>query len=173
MGRAPIKTLPGKEELDRLFSYDPETGALSWKVQINRAWHARPGTAAGTTTMRGYLQVGISGVYYLVHRIIWKMMTGEDPTDQIDHVDGDRKNNKWANLRAADASQNMSNRKVGRNNNSGIKGVCWDRYHKAWVAYIGIGGEQKRLGRFKSIEEAAAARQEASARSHGEFARAA
>lgn len=173
MARAPIKALPDTAELNRLFDYDPKTGVLSWKWVRSRAYRIKVGDPAGTVTTRGYLNVGIGRRYYYAHRIIWKMMTGIDPEDQIDHIDGNRLNNRWANLRAADNSRNMFNRRINSNNRSGVKGVCWVRSHNAWKAYVTTDGKQKQLGRFKSLADACAARRTAAEKLHGEFFRAA
>lgn len=100
-------------------------------------------------------------------------MTGRDPQHFVDHIDGDKLNNKWANLREADNGQNKQNGSLYRNNRSGVKGVCWDASHKAWRAYIGVNGVQRKLGRFKSINDAASAVAAERERLHGEFARAA
>lgn len=166
MARAPIKTLPSVEELNRLFAYSAETGELTWKVLNPRAHMVKVGDCAGTITKRGYLQVFIRPKQYLVHRIIWKIMTGSDPVDQVDHIDGDRINNRWANLRAADNGENRWNSKIPKNNKSGVKGVCRE-HGRAWVAYI----NRQRLGRFKSKQEAIDVRMAAALKQHGEFLR--
>jgi hypothetical protein len=175
MRRTDIKPLPSCEELHRLFAYDPTTGKLTWRLKPHqKAQRIQPGDDVGTVKKgRGnYLSIGIGRKYYLAHRIIWKMTTGDDPADQIDHVDGDRLNNRWNNLRPASNGQNKWNSSLSRNNKSGVKGVCWDAGHKKWKAYISIGGKQSRLGRFASIDEAAVAVNAARTKLHGEFARA-
>lgn len=170
MERAPIKTLPSAEELRALLSYDEQTGDLRWKRVRARAHRIKVGEVAGSMTDRGYLAVGIRRRQYLAHRVIWKMVTGSDPVDQIDHVDGNRTNNRLANLRPATNGQNRYNTKLAKNNKSGVKGVSWDR-GRAWVSYITAGGPQIRLGRFKNKNDAILARCSAEAQMHGEFAR--
>jgi hypothetical protein len=174
MRRVDIKPLPSCEELHRFFAYDQLTGKLTWKVRPHpQALRIVPGMEAGTIRQQcHYLVVGIRRDYFYAHRIVWKMITGNDPIDQIDHIDGDRLNNRWANLRPASNGQNKCNSSLSRNNKSGVKGVCWDAGHKKWKAYIGIGGKQSRLGRFASIDEAAAAVNDARTKLHGDFARA-
>ena len=169
MGRAPIKTTPDQSKLLRLFSYDPETGALEWRA--NPKFRGNPGGKTGTIGARGYLIIGISGKYYLAHRIIWKIMTGEDPAEFVDHANGDRLDNRWANLRAASNGQNIQNAKLRKDNASGAKGVCWEPSHKAWKAYITANKKQIKLGRFKSLDDAIAARRAAETSQHGVFAR--
>ena len=98
-------------------------------------------------------------------------MTGEDPSEIIDHKDGDTLNLKWPNLRPATNGTNIQNSKLRSDNKSGVKGVCWDTYHKKWVAHVTVDGKQVKIGRFKTIEEATVAVEAARERMHGEFAR--
>lgn len=155
----------------------PMTGILTWKMQpatsrANIGFNNKcGGKVAGTVGESGYLVLGLGKKYYLAHRIIWKMKTGNDPLDLIDHEDTERLNNRWSNLREAANGPNIQNSRIRKDNQSGIKGVSWDDYHQAWVAQIGIGGKQIRLGRFKDIQQASEARRIASEKMHGQFAR--
>jgi hypothetical protein len=171
--RSDIMPLPSLERLNELFVYEPSTGILRWRNVPNNFKRAKPGDVVGTIGWQGYRLVGVDRKQYQAHRIIWKMMTGEDPADQVDHEDGDRQNNRWTNLRAATNGPNIQNAKLRKDNKSGVKGVCWDGHHKAWKVYISAGKGQKRLGRFKSLEEAAAVRRNAAEKLHGDFARSA
>lgn len=168
--RAAIKSLPSLERLNDLFVYDAATGDLRWKSIPNHFNRAKIGDLAGTVGASGYRVVGIERVYYYVHRIIWKIVTGSDPVDQIDHIDRDRLNNMWENLRIASNGQNRWNTKLAKNNSSGHKGVSYE-HGRSWIAYISAGDGQKRLGRFKSKEEAVAARLSAAEVLHGEYMR--
>src|SRR5687768_7944839 len=169
--RSDIRPLPPVERLRELFSYDPLTGVLSWKS--NPKFKGLPVGRCGTIGRCGYLMVGIDRNYFLSHRIIWKMVTGCEPQDQIDHIDGDRLNNRFDNLREASNGQNRCNIKIQKNNKSGFKGVCWEASHKAWKAYISHNGTQRKLGRFKDLSSAVEAVRCERERLHGEFARAA
>lgn len=119
----------------------------------------------------GYLQVVIEGEQYLAHRLIWKMMTGIDPV-QVDHKDG--LSNKWDNLRHATMAENCKNRRVSRNNRSGVKGVSWETARRKWRAVIGsqqgLSGLQW-FGRFDTLEDAKRAIEAKRLELHGEFAR--
>ena len=99
--------LPSQEFLRERFDYDPESGILTWA-------YGRPGvskgTVAGNTTNR-FVQVMLDRKAYLAHRLIWKWMTGDDPPEQIDHVNRDPHDNRWENFRLATPGQNSSNRK--------------------------------------------------------------
>lgn len=165
--RTDIKPLPSLERLNELFSYNAGTGEFRWKSLPEKFHRAQVGDFAGTVGKKGYLVVGIGRVYYLVHRIIWKMMTGADPVDQIDHEDTNRLNNRWNNLREADNSKNRHNTRLAKNNTSGVKGVWWDASRRVWVASI----NKKRIGRFSDKEAAAAARIKAAEELHGQFMR--
>jgi hypothetical protein len=175
--RTDIKPLPTLERLQELLSYDEHNGVLTWKMQpttsrSNICFNNKcGGKVAGTVGTKGYIMIGIGKIYYLAHRIIWKMMTGVDPTDQVDHEDTNRSNNRWKNLREAANGPNIQNSKIRKDNKSGIKGVHWDEYHKAWKPTISVDGKQVQLGRYKKLEDAAKVRRDAAERLHGEFAR--
>lgn len=175
--RSDIKPLPSLERLNALLSYDEFTGVLTWKMQPETSRSAIGfnnkcgGKVAGTVGAKGYLVVGIGKKYYLAHRVIWKMMTGADPLDIVDHEDTVRLNNRWSNLREAANGPNIQNSRIRKDNKSGVKGVHWESSHNAWRASIGLNGKQIKLGRFKSFEAACSARRLASEKMHGQFAR--
>ena len=175
--RSDIKPLPSVERLDELLSYDETSGLLTWKMLVatsrSNICHNNKcgGKVAGTVNDDGYVVIGIAKKYYLAHRIIWKLMTGFDPTDLVDHRDTDRGNNRWANLREAENGPNIQNSKIRKDNKSGIKGVHWDKHHNSWKATLSVNGQQIPLGRHKRLEDAAKVRRDAAERLHGEFAR--
>lgn len=175
--RSDIKPLPSLERLRELLSYDEATGVLTWKMQpatsrTNIGFNNKcGGKIAGTINPDGYVVVGVAKKYYLAHRIIWKLMTGEDPVDIVDHEDTDSGNNCWINLRQAANGPNIQNSRIRKDNKSGFKGVHWDKWHNAWKATIGVNGKQIGLGRYKDVNHAAEARRVASQKMHGEFAR--
>lgn len=176
--RSDIKPLPSLEQLNALLSYDEHTGVLTWKIQpatsrANIGFNNKcGGKVAGTINEHGYVVLGIGKCqYYLAHRIIWKMMTGADPADQVDHEDTNRSNNRWSNLREASNGPNIQNSRIRKDNKSGIKGVHWDKHHNAWKATLGLNGKQIQIGRFKSLEAARLALLTASQKMHGPFAR--
>lgn len=166
--RSDIKPLPDCQKLNELLDYDPRKGTIVWRESIGPCSEGSP---AGNVGQHGYLVIGIEGIYYLAHRIIWKMMTGCEPEDQVDHRDNDRLNNKWFNLRPATNGPNIQNSRLRRDNKSGIKGVCWDSSNKKWVAQISLNRKNYRIGRYVSIDDAAKAIIAARKKFHGEFAR--
>lgn len=162
-----MRPLPPQQELLRLFAYDAETGVLSWRVRRghNPAW-----ICAGSVASHGYLNVGVKGTTYPMHRVIWKLMTGKDPVGFVDHRDGDRQNNQWENLRDVTPQQNAINRAVRCDNKTGVSGICWDNESRKWRVVIVFRRTRYDLGRFRDFDTAARVATEARRRLHCEFA---
>ena len=169
--------LPPLELIRELFDYDEVSGIVTWNNP--RSNRVRKGTAVGTrkaSNCKKYLKVEITterGKFsYMLHRVIWMHVTGEDPGAlQIDHIDGNGLNNAFSNLRKSDASENQCNTKKRSNNSSGFKGVGWSKLHKRWRARIQFKGREHSLGLFDTPELAHMAYCKAAAELHGEFAR--
>lgn len=168
------KTTWSPENLKRLIDYDPLTGSLTWKprdgtlvrsgkVSEARRWNGRyAGSSAFTAiTSGGYLSGAIHKRSLLAHVVAWVIAHGEWPSGEIDHIDGDRTNNRLCNLRCVSPAENKKNRAIGINNTSGRLGVSYNARDNRWAAYIGTG---VRLGTFRNIEDAVSARAEAEAR---------
>lgn len=145
------KILPSKKELDDLLEYNPETGDLLWKK--DRGYTAKRGSQAGYI-LRGYRRVRVGKAQYEAHRLIWKIQTGKEPPEQIDHKDGNGLNNRWDNLRDGSGGVNSRNVRVGRNNTSGIAGVYWSKCAKKWQASVMYEGVRHHLGLFEEKDEA-------------------
>lgn len=162
---AQSKVLPSVEYLRKRLRYDPETGRLFWKDsgQVTRGKNTgRSGKEAFTTVMgAGYRQGTVDGVRYYAHRVAYAIYYGAWPTNQIDHVNGVRGDNRIINLRVATNQENSRNRLMYENNTSGTTGVCWHKAAAKWMAYIVVDGKQKYLGVFSSFEKAIEARTEA------------
>ena len=159
------KPLPSQARLKELLDYDPQTGGLVWKHHQRRTDFI--GKPAGTHKSR-YSYVSIDNTTYAIHRIVWCWMTGEDPGNlEIDHIDRDRHNNCWTNLRLATVSQNRSN--CGTKSRSGLpKGVKKNR--DGFGARITVNHVVHWLGTYNTPEEAHEAYKEAALTLHGEFA---
>lgn len=163
-------TVLTQEYVRELFDYERETGNLVWRV--SRSGNGGVGSIAGHRVKgRGYIKVGFDRRVFEVHRIIWLHVHGFIPKSHIDHIDGNPSNNRLANLRPATPSQNQANRRLGKNNSSGIKGVCWDRQRHKWSAEVMVNRRKVHLGRFDHLEDAAAAYKNAAHKYFGEFAR--
>lgn len=154
------------ERAREVFEYNPETGSLAWRKQVGSR---RSGSVAGNIQTKGYLRLCVDGRYYLLHRVAWLITHGEWPQDQIDHINGDRLDNRIANLRLATASQNCGNTGTSKNNTSGFKGVSWSARARRWVSSIRVAGRRHWLGYFPSREAAAEAYAAADVRLRGAF----
>lgn len=144
-----------QERLITILNYDPITGIFLWKDDRG---NGSLGKSAGMVDAWGYIQIRVDGKKYLAHRLVWLYMTGSWPRDQIDHINGDKIDNCFANLREATATINTENRhRARRDNKSGFLGVTYRkecRKSSPWLATIQVCGKLKRLGRFSTPEEA-------------------
>lgn len=147
------------DELRRIMSYDPETGLFTWLTRIGA--RGNPGSTVGSPTDQGYRMTRICGKQYLLHRLAFLWMTGEWPSDSIDHINRNRADNRWSNLRVVTHAQNHQNRSKGKNNKSGVLGVCWSRRDGRWIASITINYKRKSLGHYTNKDDAIAARKAA------------
>jgi hypothetical protein len=164
------------EKLRQLFEYNAETGELVWKrrePKDNRGnFNAQfAGKRAGSPHCKGYRHVGIGGRLYLEHRVVYALVNGEWPPEEVDHADRNRARNAATNLRAATSVQNKANVGLSRANQSGRKGAHWDRDSQKWCAEIKVNGQKRHLGRFPTLDLAAQAYATAAKHLHGEFAR--
>ncbi len=168
-------------ELRAILHYDPETGIFTWRerplshfaakgswIYWNARFSMKP---AGIIDSRRYVRVSINNRTYEIHRLAWLYVTGKWPSEQIDHINLDRADNRFCNLREATRSQNSANTSKRIDNSSGAKGVYWSRKTKKWRAQIGHKGKRIHLGLFNEKEAAAAAYERAAKTIHGEFAR--
>jgi hypothetical protein len=115
----------------------------------------RVGAVAGGKSGDGeYIHIRVDGRIYRAHRLAWFYVTGEWPEGLVDHDDGNGLNNSWNNLRNATPLQNSYNRGKTKANTSGYKGVFICPHSGNWYAKIVHNGKQKRLGTYKTREEA-------------------
>lgn len=180
--RKPL-SLPAREFLLECFDYNQLSGCLTWKARPEhhfkdsraaKTWNSRnAGRSVSVVNGTGYFSPSIDGIHYLAHRVIWKLVTGIDPREQIDHADGNRKNNKWSNLREATKQENGFNQSISMGNKTGFKGVSFNQSSQKFVAQIRRDGKKKFLGRFDSAEAAHLAYVDAAKVVHGQFFRSA
>ena len=161
--------LPAQDHLKLMFDYRPETGELFWKARtpdmfpdtMGRAkehscaqWNSRwAGKPALSKAWNGYVGGSLNYKYVSAHRVIWKLMTGDD-AEIVDHINGVKHDNRFENLRSVSYSENNRNRRVNKNSTSGTLGVHFAKRTGKWTAYITIGS-------FDTKEEAVAARKAA------------
>lgn len=147
-----MRSLPSRLRINELFVYD--NGKLFNRIDRKRA--PRDQEAGTFCKDIGYRKVRFDGRTYYTHRIIWKLLYGEDPVE-IDHINGNRSDNRITNLRSVSRLENMRNMKKMPSNTSGVAGVFWLKDRSKWRATI----SQKILGNFKKFEDAVAARKQA------------
>ena len=176
---AKLKILPTCRYLQECFIYDPNTGLLTWRhrplshfsdERIQKIWNTQNAhQVAGWKPEPPHFNISISidGLRYQAHRIIWKLVTGMEPPEEIDHRDRDSFNNRWKNLRAATRQEQNRNRGIQSNNKVGIKGVS--RKGHRYRATIILSRKQIHLGTFDTPEEAGQVYMEAAKRFFGEF----
>ena len=169
-------------DLQQILRYEPDAGRLYW---LNRpysffpleraanAWNAKYAYSEAFTAYakNGYLVGNIFYRRYYAHRVIWALVHGKWPDRDIDHINGDRADNRLCNLREATNAENAYNMKTPAHNTSGYKGVGWHVATQRWRAQITVDGAYKHLGMFDTAEEAHAAYVTAAEKNYGKFAR--
>ncbi|WP_343545703.1 HNH endonuclease [Sphingomonas paucimobilis] len=164
------------ERAREILSYDPETGIITWKLRDkqgkrNNVFNAQyGGKQAGKPNVTGYGSIKLDGYDCASHRVAFLLHYGRWPTADIDHKDGDKSNNRIANLREATRAENNLNRSRYKRNKSGRAGVV-ERAPGKWDAQISRSGKSYRLGRFDTFEAACAARDAAEADLFGAWSR--
>ncbi len=166
---------PSPAALRHMLRYDHESGNLYWlpRSDVPKSWNTKwAGKPAFTATdNHGYRLGAIANRTLKAHRVIWAMVYDEWPEAMIDHIDGDRANNRLANLRLASNSENQMNTKSADGSSSKFLGVRWYGLRSKWRAEICIKGRKKHLGYFVSEVDAAKAYDSAAAAHFKEFAR--
>lgn len=148
-------------DLARILEYwhiDANAGVVRWKKKPSQS--VKVGSVVGSVTTKGYMRGALANRRYYIHRVIFLFSTGEQP-DEIDHIDGDRLNNRISNLRYADHDINLKNKRNYKNNKSGVTGVNWYESRRKWRATITANGRTIHLGYFEKFEDAVAARRAA------------
>jgi len=138
-----------KEFANELFDYS--NGNLYWKKKTNTKTII--GSLAGTKHSKGYWHIAIHRKQYLAHRIIFLYHHGYLP-EFIDHIDGNKLNNKIENLREATKAQNLWNSKINSNNKTGFKNVFWDKQRRKWKVIIKQNKLSHYVGCFDNLDEA-------------------
>lgn len=166
------ETMLCHERVRDLFAYDAADGRLVWRKKISPFSSVPVGAVAGTLmTDSGYRCVRIDRTGFYEHRLIWFWHYGAWPTPEIDHINGQRSDNRIENLRVATRYQNARNTKHHRSNKTGARGVIFIRATGLYRASIGVDGRVIQIGHFKTLDAASSAYREAQALHHGEFQR--
>ena len=144
-----------KDRILEVLKYTPETGVFVWKISTGKAIAGR---VAGQETKHGYVRITIDRRAYMAHRLVWACEHGSIPSFSIDHIDGNKKNNRIENLRQDPYKQNSQNiRTPGVRNTSGFLGVVLDKKSGKWRAFLRTNKKTKALGRFATPEQASEA----------------
>lgn len=154
-----------QEGLKELLNYDPLSGVFSWRCSVTNS--VRTGQQAGSLHSSGYRNLQLNLKTYREHKLVWLYVYGTYPTDNLDHINGIRNDNRITNLRLATRSQNSCNRGKGSNNSTGFKGVTPvnDKYR----ARVASCKKYFNLGTFPSAELAHQAYCKKASELHGEF----
>ena len=154
-----------QERLHELFDYDASTGNFIRKTNVT--YNAKIGDVAGCKDhSTGYLRLRIDGKAYYCHRLAWFYVHGSLPAMQIDHINGNRTDNRIENLREASNYENCLNNSLRTNNTSGYIGVSWSKNMKKWESYITSNQKRIKLGYFDDPEKAHQAYVEAKQKLH-------
>lgn len=149
-----VKSTLTAERLREVLHYSEETGFFTWRIRVNS--RSPIGGVAGTIRGKGYIGISVDGTIYYAHRLAWLYVNNCWPLGQIDHRDGNRKNNQLANLRSVTPRQNSQNLTRARKGSAaGLLGA--NKHGKSWTAHIRVDGHRKHLGSFATTELAHAA----------------
>lgn len=141
------------EELLRRVSYDEHTGIFIRTFKGSK--NTNVGDVANKNADYGYDKVSVAGKCYKAHRLAWFYHYKQWPDGDIDHINGDRKDNRIANLRCVKRKTNQENmHKAQKNNKEGLLGVCYNKDKKKYRATITDNYKSIHLGYFKDPDEA-------------------
>lgn len=157
-----------QERLKELMHYNPDTGVFTWLK--SRGGAVKAGDIAGVLHHDGYILIKINGKIYLAHRLAWLYKTGCCPADMVDHINQNKADNRWCNLREATRSQNAQNTGLQVNNTSGVRGVDWCKQEGKWRVRCTLDGKRYNLGLYDDLKTAAAVASNARKKLYGEFA---
>ena len=159
------------ENLKQYLSYDPKTGVF---IQLVKGYTKNRGIGSeiGTFSQEGYRIVTIYGISYKLCVLAYLYMMEEYPPKGycVDHINLNKSDDRWENLRLATTRQNKQNEGILKTNTSGVKGVCWHKRHKKWIAQLRVNSIIKHIGYFSDLEEAKEAIRKARELYHGEYA---
>jgi len=154
--------------LKELITYHPDSGVMVWNWRpiyhfktenMANFWNRlHAGRPCGGKQSGGYLHITIGNNKYLSHRLIFLYMEGLLPEEEVDHINHNRADNRWINLRKISKKENAKNKRPSSRNLSGICGVHYIKATSNWIAVIGINRKYIHLGTFSSKEEAISAR---------------
>lgn len=122
------------KRLKEVLHYDPETGKFTWLLPVAR--RVKKGSPAGTLQRSGFIHIRIDGEQHNAHRLAYFYMKGYWPEHEIAHINKNKSDNRWANIRHVTRSQNMVSRRRNSNNTSGHRNICLNKTTKEWQVHI-------------------------------------
>lgn len=168
------RTYPTQADIKKVVDYDPETGIFTWRErdlsywkpgrhqQMNCiTWNAQyKGKPAGCITDR-YVRVTINKRPFQAHRLAWIYMNGDEPFGDMDHINTNKGDNKYSNLRISTRPQNMHNYLLCKSNTSGVRGLSWNKGLLRWEVDIKVDGKNIHLGIYENFKDAVQSRYDA------------
>jgi len=137
------------------FKYDSTTGHIT---RIKSAGNVKAGSLCNTLSSKGYVRIFFNGSRYLAHRLAWLFTYGYWPENQVDHINGNKTDNRISNLRCVNTSTNCTNQRAARiNNKLGIQGVHLIKSSGRFRAICSVNKRTHHLGVFDTAEEASIA----------------
>ncbi len=140
-----------QERLQELYNYEPVTGIFTCIRTDKQA----------SSIHNGYVRMTIDYKDYYAHRLAFLYVTGNFPVDTVDHINHNKSDNRWSNLRVVTHQENCKNTPLYSTNNSGTSGVYWHKRDKKWIACIYVNGKKKHLGCFDNKDDAIFSRKNA------------
>lgn len=138
--------------------YDETTGVFT---RVYSRGRGVKGQVAGAPDREGYIIMSVGGQQLRAHRLAWWFVNGSFPEGQIDHINGDRSDNRISNLRCVSNQENSRNQRRRVTNKSGHQGVCWHKRFNKWISQIRVDGRYVYLGLFSDLQKAVEARKAA------------
>ena len=146
-----------QERLKEVLYYDREMGVFTWLVDRGSV---KAGDIAGCMNSGGYIQIMIDGELYIASVLAWFYVEEYWPENIIDHENRIRSDNRWSNLRHVTYQCNNRNRRMLKNNTSGVTGVNFNKITNKWQSQISINNKNRSLGHYKDFDKAVKARWE-------------
>ncbi len=150
-----------QKRLKKTIHYNPETGLFTRIIRSK--YKNNTGLVKTGVSSQGYLRLTVEGKRHYAHRLAFLYMNGSMPKEQVDHIDHDRTNNSWSNLRSVSPAENNKNMSIRSDNSSGVHGVDWKERDNRWRARIYVDGKESHLGYFAEFSDAVNARKNAEA----------
>ena len=148
-----------QQQLKKFIDYNSQTGLFTWKV--NRGGATKKNNIAGCVASDKYIVLTLFEKQYKAHRLAWLYVYGVFPSGNIDHINGNKQDNRIDNLRDVSHAKNSQNLSLDKRNKSGKTGVCWHIVSKKWIVNISVNKKAIHLGYFISLEDAIKKRLEA------------